>query len=181
MPKRRVKRHAVTQPLDPSYRFIALTQGKNAIVDSTDYDWLNQWNWYAIKPMHVWYACRKIAKSDKDYATQPTKTIYMHAVICGVDDPDHKDRDGLNNRRSNLRACTRSDQLHNIGKARRNTSGFKGVTWDKKREKWKVGLACNGKYMNLGRFASKEEAARVYDVAAKKYHGEFAVFNFPPI
>ena len=173
MPKRRVVRHEVIQPLEESYRLIPLTQGKNAIVDAEDFEWLNQWNWYAIRPRNIWYAVRH------DRRSKPQKAIYMHALICGFDNPDHKDRDGLNNRRSNLRKCTRSDQAYNTKKLANNTSGFMGVSWDRQSGKWKAQIMSDSRHIALGRFLSKEEAARAYDKAARIYHGEFAHINLP--
>lgn len=107
--KIRVKRHTIIQPPDQSIRLIPLTQGQNAIVDSTNYEWLNQWNWTAKKRLDTFYARR--------YETQNGKrvTVYMHRLITGINSPetDHRNGNGLDNRRWNLLPCSRSRNQSN--------------------------------------------------------------------
>jgi len=104
----------------------------------------------------------------------------MHRVVsdrAGLDlsnDIDHIDGDGLNNIRSNLRAATRSQNLYNRGKTKNNTSGIKGVSWDKGCSKWRSQIQSNGTHYHLGSFDTKEEAAEAYREAAKKVHKEFS-------
>ena len=95
-------------------------------------------------------------------------------------DVDHINRVSTCNSKNNLRLATRSDNQRNKKIQRNNTSGYKGVCWDKARNKWKSGIHVNGKIINLGRFDTKEEAARVYNEAALKYFGEFAYLNVIP-
>lgn len=173
MQKPRVKRHAVTQPSDPSYRFIPLTQNQNAIVDAADYEWLNQWNWQA--------AWREACKSFYAHRTQHThgEFIGMHSLIMNCKNVDHKNHDTLDNRRGNLRRCTTSQNHYNRAKAPSNKSGFKGVCWSKEMHKWVVQIKVAKKNTVVGYFTSVEDAARAYDEAAKKLHGEFAYLNFP--
>ncbi len=170
---RSVKRHAVTQPLDQSYRLIPLTQGRNAVVDAADFDWLMQWNWFARKPSDglSWYARR--AGPDKS-------VVYMHAAIFGGT-CDHRNRNGLDNRRSNLRAATRSQQNANQSFEHTNRSGYKGVCWNVQAQKWKATIEVNAKKIHLGYFGTKELAAAAYDLAAIKHHHDFAVLNAPQI
>jgi hypothetical protein len=94
---------------------------------------------------------------------------------------DHINGDGLDNRRSNLRACSTAENVRNSRKyaAHRATSKFKGVCLD--RGKYRAQIALPGRKLNLGRFASEEEAARAYDAAALQHFGEFARLNFPPV
>jgi len=90
---------------------------------------------------------------------------------------DHKDGDPSNNRLDNLRVCTSAQNQFNRNITKSNTSGFKGVTWDKGWKGWKASIKQNGKSYNLGRFDSKQEAAKAYDAAAKIRFGDFAVLN----
>lgn len=89
-------------------------------------------------------------------------------------DIDHRDGDRLNNKWSNLRAASRSENIHNIAMRPQNTSGRKGATWDASRQKWMSQITVNGKHIHLGRFDTKEEAGDAYDRAAEQYFGEFA-------
>lgn len=170
---RRVKRHAVIQPLDPSYKIIALTQGRFTTVDAADYPWLNQWPWYAYWNAHThsFYAARN----------EKRKRIYMAREIlkCGPkEEAEHQNHDTLDNQRKNLRKATSSQNSSNRRIRSDNTSGFKGVSWCKKTKNWKAMIGHKGTQIYLGYFNSAEEAARAYDEAAKKFHGEFASLNF---
>jgi hypothetical protein len=176
----RVKRHAVTQPQDPSYRLIPLTKGQNAIVDTSDYDWLNQWNWYA-----EWNNKDRTFRAGRNgYRTGglPASHILMHRVILDCkpgEEVDHEDRNPLNNRRKNLRKCTHSQNVCNASLSSGNKSGFKGVSKVSGAERWVAQIQTSaGKKKHVGYFYSPEEAARAYDKAAKEIHGEFAFLNF---
>ena len=93
---------------------------------------------------------------------------------------DHRNGDGLDNRRDNLRLATHSENMMNRPKIKSpTTSRFVGVYFDKARRLWVARIHLNGKCIWLGRFATEIEAAKAYDEAAKKYHGEFARLNFP--
>ena len=173
--KRSVKRPTVTQPLDPSYKLIALTQGQNAIVDAEDYEFVNQWNWCAY-----WNRTSRCFYAKRLHSTG--KTIYMQSAIIAAVLPnivDHINHNGLDNRRQNLRACTRSQNNLNRRMRRDNTSGYRGVGWNKKGAKWAAYGARNGKSVHLGFFGDIIEAAKAYDAFAKNHSGEFAILNFP--
>jgi hypothetical protein len=97
---------------------------------------------------------------------------------------DHINRNPLDNRRENLRVATSSQNNVNKGKikavnGKETSSKFKGVSWDKKAQKWKARIKCDGMSTHLGYFDSEEDAARAYDNAAKDRHGEFENLNFP--
>ena len=178
--KRSVKRHTVVQPLDPSYRLIALTQRQNAIVDVEDFEYLSKWNWQARwdKRVKSFYACRKGPR----IVGEKRKTIYMHRQILRSKtsrETDHWNHDTLDNRKRNLRKCSTSNNRMNCRLRSDNTSGFKGVSWNKALEKWTVFIAANGKHKNIGSFDNLIQAAKVYDAKAKELHGEFAYLNFP--
>lgn len=152
---------------------IPLTQGKIALVDDEDYDRLIHLKWNAVKHHGNWYA-----KSNPAYKTN----IKMHRFI--IDAPsgtqvDHINGDGLDNRRENLRLCTHAENLHNSKKYKNNSTGFKGVHWNKQRNIYQVYIMINRKHKYIGSFTILEEAARAYDKAAKEYYGDFARLNFP--
>lgn len=90
---------------------------------------------------------------------------------------DHIDRDTLNNCRSNLRLCSREQNTHNQGKKGNNTSGHKGVSWDKRVRRWQARIMKEGHSKHLGYFETKEQAAEAYNKAALELHGEFAYIN----
>jgi HNH endonuclease/AP2 domain len=173
--KRRVKRHAVTQPSDLSYRLIPLTQNQNATVDAEDFDRLSTWDWHA----------RYEPRGEKFYAQRKGpapeyKIILMHREILGCDDthePDHRNGNSLDNRKSNLRTSTHAQNIRNKRLGRDNTSGFIGA-W-KSKGRWASGITHDRQRFYLGYFDSALEAAMAYDAAAKKLHGEFARLNFP--
>lgn len=149
---------------------IFLSQGKFALVDNRDFNWLNQWRWHYLS---VGYAARRVYPG--------RKYIYMHRLIMGESDHDreidHINRNGLDNRRSNLRVVNRSFNMANTGLRSTNTSGAKGVYWDKSRDKWTAEITVNYKKKYLGRFNDKNDAALAYDVAAKRYFGQSAFLN----
>lgn len=89
-------------------------------------------------------------------------------------DIDHENRDTLDNRRSNLRACSRSLNNANSRRRKDNTSGFKGVSYDAARNRWWASLCCDGKDVLRKRFRTREEAYEAYCRAAREYFGEYA-------
>jgi hypothetical protein len=91
---------------------------------------------------------------------------------------DHKDRNGLNNTKANLRVATASQNLHNRPGHKNSTSKFKGVSWSNERNRWCAQIMVNGRTYRLGKFISEVAAAKAYDAAAKALIGEFAYYNF---
>jgi hypothetical protein len=176
-PKRgpyKVPRHEVTQPLDPSYRLIPLTQGQNALVDAADFERIAKWNWCALWSTtgRSFYA----ARSSRE------KPRFMHSMVRGMESDqrtDHRNGDTLDNRKENLRAATRSQNGANRGKQRNNSSGYKGIAWMRRIKKWQASIHTNHRRIYLGVFDSKEDAARAYDTGAHEIFGEFAKLNFP--
>ena len=155
---------------------IPLTQGKVAIIDDADLDLVSGYRWQARKDDRRWYAQTVVRRADGSRTT-----LNMHRLILGLTDPaiktDHRDGNGLNNRRRNIRACTNAENMRNRGAYAKNKSGFKGVHWNKQRGKWTAQIKCIGKIKHLGLFATPEEAYSAYCAAAKELHGEFANFG----
>lgn len=109
--------------------------------------------------------------------------IYLHRFILGLSsgDPvvDHRNGDGRDNRKSNLRMCTKRQNQWNHFKHTNNTSGFKGVYWQINRNKWNASITVNRSKTHIGTYDSKIDAAIAYDNAARDHFGEFARLNFP--
>jgi hypothetical protein len=154
---------------------IPLTQGKYAIVDEADYKFLMQWRWHASKDINTYYAVR-YARLENGKSTR----LPMHRVILKAEPGtkvDHRDRNGLNNTRGNLRPATAHQNCCNRAMPKQNTSGYKGVTWHKQCQKWAAQISVNRKNHHLGLFEHVEDAARAYNEAALLLHGEFASLN----
>jgi hypothetical protein len=130
---------------------------------------------------HKW--CLHESRAGKRYAQANLKTggvwrrVLLHRFLAGNDSlVDHRDGNGLNNTRDNLRPATRGQNQHNSGP---RSGRYKGVTWHKGARKWLAQIMCDRKYRYLGLHAAEEDAARAYDRAARELHGEFARLNFP--
>lgn len=153
---------------------IPLTQGKVAIVDDADFEELSKYKWCAAKCRHTVYALHRLG--------QHGYGMLMHRLILDASPDkhvDHKDGDGLNNRRENIRLCSarQNSQARKI-KTVGTTSRFRGVSWDKTNLLWKSEIKSRGKNYFLGRFAKEKDAARAYDKKARELFGEYAAPNF---
>ena len=156
---------------------IPLTQGKFAIVNDIDYAFLTQWKWHFDNG----YAVRNSKKSDRFIKR---KRIHMHRVILsrklGHSDfqyTDHKNQNGLDNRRGNLRPASCLQNQRNSKAQRGRSSKFKGVCWRKDSKKWQAKIKFEGHLKHLGLFTDEIEAAKAYNKAALEYFGEFAHLN----
>ena len=156
---------------------IKLTKGKYALVDDDCYEELSKYTW----------RCGGGSGRGRGYAVRAIKvngrmtSMLMHRQIMrppeGLE-TDHINGDRLDNRRDNLRVCTRAENSFNRTINGNNTSGYKGVYWYEINKRWGARIAAGRKQIFLGLFANKEEAARAYDEAARRLHGEFARLNF---
>jgi hypothetical protein len=158
-------------PADDCVRHIALTKGYFATVDAADYEWLSKYKWTALVTGAKVYAIR----------AEKGKTILMHREIMNAPAGmvvDHIDGNGANNRRTNLRLCTRAQNLYN-SKPRASRSQYKGVRFEKRTGKWIAEITHRGKKHYLGAFDNEIEAAHAYDQKARTLFGEFAHLNFP--
>jgi len=155
-------------------KLIPLTQGKFAIVDAEDYDWLVQYKWHCRHNRNKFYAYRNKAR----------KTISMHRQLIGDTNAllvDHIDGNGLNNRKSNLRICTAAQNTYNKHPRSNSHSRYKGLTWHKRNKRWEVQIIKSSKRTFIGSFDNELNAAMAYDRKAEQLFGEFAYLNFPQL
>lgn len=145
---------------------IPLTQGKFAIVDDGDYEYLNQFKWWV---------------SDGGYAVRtqwlPSKKIKMHREIMNTPEDmitDHINGNKLDNRRENLRVCNKSQNAANAKTYNTNKSQARGVSLHKQSGKWRASITVSRKNIHLGLYETVEEASRAYINAANKHFGDFA-------
>ncbi len=152
------------------------TRHKYALVDPQDYQKLAPYHWHLFE-----------GKSKNCYAIryEDGKFTKMHRVIMNAPAGkivDHKNGNGLDNTRANLRFATCAQNNYNVRRTKKGSSRYRGVCCHKRKRtnKWHAYINYNGKKLFLGYFENEQDAARAHDEAAKKYHKEFAVLNFPP-
>jgi hypothetical protein len=160
-------------------KLINMSQGIKVFVDDEDYEYINQWKWHKCGK----YAVR-LSLIHEQIKKGKSFNIFMHRVILNTPkgmDTDHINGNGFDNRKSNLRIVTRSQNCINRPTLKNNKSGFKGVYLDNRNRRkykiWQAIIQINKKRIELGHFTTKEEAAKAYNEAAKKYHGEFIYRN----
>lgn len=155
---------------------IPLTQGYVALVDDADFEAVSAFKWFAVfigRPSK----CKKIPRAARSFAGKPNQ--YLHHFLMGQKSIDHRDGNPLDNQRHNLRKATKKQNNRAFRQKTPGTSSkFRGVCFDRSRNKWHVSIEVDEKQIFLGRFLSETKAAKAYDTAARKYFGEFAAPNF---
>jgi len=148
-------------------REIPLSRGMVALVDDEDYARVMAAGpWCAAPQQDRWYA--------------KSRHVYMHSIVLETRQViDHKDRDGLNNQRANLRPTDQSHNSANSKLRKDNATGFKGVGFEPRTGRYRSRIRVQRVQRSLGNFLTPEEAARAYDTAAVAAWGEFARINFP--
>ena len=150
---------------------IMTTQGDAVIIDDCDYDKVKGYKW------QTW--CGGNGKTKYAIRQKNGKMVTMHRIIIGANKGeivDHANMNGLDNRVSNLRLCTKQQNAVNMKKYKGN-SKYKGVSYCSDRKKYQAGIGVNGKRISLGRYKNELDAAIAYDAAAYTYYGDFARLN----
>ena len=159
-------------PSGETIAFLPLTRGKSAQIDPADAKRVMTHAWTLIEDDLTSYARANI----------DGRPVFLHRFLLNPEfrqHVDHRNGNGLDNRRQNLRPCTPSQNHQNRRKARGCSSCFKGVSWNIQTQRWFASIRVNKKQKYLGRFLTEEAAARAYDQAALAAFGEFAWLNFP--
>lgn len=150
---------------------IPLTQGFFSLVDKDDFYKFSTKRWYADKIRNYIMAVRT-----EGYGKNK-KTVYLHRLIMSCPKGlfvDHINHDTLDNRKSNLRICTVAENTRNSVKSSRNSSGYKGVSWNSKNKNWRVQINVDNRHIEVGSFKDKVEASKAYLQASKQYHRQFS-------
>lgn len=144
------------------------------LIDAEDYELVSKHRWHILIAKHTSYANAK-TKIDNKWTT-----VQMHRLIMSAPKDkqvDHRDGNGLNNRKENLRLCTNHQNSMNKKKHRKWSSKYRGVHWHKKSKKWYAGIRVKGNRIHLGVFKDEIDAAEAYNEGAIKHFGEFANLN----
>jgi hypothetical protein len=156
---------------------IPLTRGLTALVDDADAPAvLAAGAWFALPEGRTHYAARNYMREDGQ-----RRVIRLHTFLTGWPRVDHRNGDGLDNRRDNLRPATYPQNNRNARRRSDNTSGYKGVSWRGDRSLWVARIWLGGRKLHLGYFSDPAEAARAYDAAAREHFGAYARPNFPEV
>jgi len=156
--------------IEGNIAYVTLTKGNEAIIDAESAALVCMHNWYSKPDKHTSYAIRNETFGDRQIK------IAMHRLIMQAKDGifvDHINGNGVDNRKENLRLATRGENARNQRISVANTSGFKGVSWDKKTDTWQAAIMVNSKTVFLGRFPVLQDACSAYRLASADLHGDF--------
>jgi len=155
------------------------------LLDDEDYDTYSKFSWHLLKGNTTFYAIRSVSLKITPTG-ENRKVLYLHREIGGLKFGDklvidHIDHNRLNNQKNNLRVCTSAENHRNVQvetkQTRQSTSRYKGVSWCKLMRAWKVSIKLNNQVIMLGYFDNEIDAAKTYNIAAIKYHKDFAFLN----
>jgi hypothetical protein len=164
--------------IEGNIAYIPLSRGYEAIIDVGDVEYAGRYNWFCAIHKGKPYARRNERRADgSKYGA------YLHRDLVGAAgrlDVDHVNGNGLDNRRSNLRLATRSQNMMNRSSQANNRSGYKGVCWQREKRKWRAAIWLDGRKTYLGDFKDIEEARAAYESASLRLHGPFSQFAAKP-
>jgi len=162
-----------------AFRRIRMSLPRYAKVNPADYKKLRKYEWLVRKGTNSSYAYRRLRRGKG----KKSSLIYMHQEIIDVPAGmviDHINYDGMDNRSKNLRAATLAQNIcHRKKRSGAKHSKYKGLCWKKKDRRWETRIGLGKKQIHIGSYRSEIDAAKAYDTAAIKYHGQFASLNFP--
>jgi len=159
--------------IEGNIAYVPLTKGYEAVIDAADAALVGQWNWHAMEDGGRVYAARK------DHSAGRSETVRLHRLLTGAAKGvmvDHRDGDGLNNRRKNLRTATNSQNQHNR-RPQQGRCSLKGVSWHCQARRWRAHISVDGRKRHLGLFDTPEAAHAAYCKASTELHGEFGRVN----
>ena len=142
----------------------------DVLIDNDDYEKVNSIKW------HVYITKGLIYFRTWSYIGRKQTLLFLHQLVAKTPKgmkTDHANGNTLDNRKCNLRICTAAENTRNQKRRTDNSSGYKGVSWAKRRGKWVAQIIKDGKHHFLGHFSTPEEAHNAYCEASKNYHGEF--------
>jgi len=163
---------------------LPLTKGLYTIIDVDMWSSVKPYKWAAhrTKGSSIWYA-RRGKRVLRPSGKRVITAINLHRVVAGANEyaqkVDHINGNGLDNRRSNLRVCSNMENNHNRHAPSRSRTGFFGVKWMKKLNKWQAAIKNDGKWIYLGIYSDVRDAAMAYDRAVIQMRGPIAATNFP--
>lgn len=156
-------------------KHLPIKNGVHTVVDDDVYEWAQHHTWYVNKLGYVFYYFYQTVGTTRRRRRETLHRMILKAQPNTIG--DHIDGNKLDNRRANLRLVGKLENAWNRSRRSDSTSIYRGVCWDKVAQKWVARITCRGRRMLVGRYHDIDEAARAWNEAAKKYHGEFARLN----